>query len=88
MPKSAHSPGYERFRELLIQARKDAGLTQVELAGRLARPQSYVSKYESGERRLDLIEFLDIAHILALDISAFLTQLLPYVPTWDIKQER
>jgi transcriptional regulator with XRE-family HTH domain len=72
MPKSTFSRQYERFRQLLIQARKDAGLTQRDLAQRLQRPQSYVSKYENGERRLDLIEFLDLAAVLNIDIAAFI----------------
>lgn len=76
MPKSVFSPKYERFRGLLIQARKDAGLTQSDLAARLGRPQSYVSKYENGERRLDLIEFLDIADILNIHVPTFLDDLL------------
>lgn len=73
MPKSVFSHAYARFREILIQARKDAELTQSELATRLARPQSYVSKYENGERRLDLIEFLQIARFLRLDVSSVIT---------------
>jgi len=75
MPKSVFSPRYRRFRELLIQARKDAGLTQNELADRLNRPQSFVSKYENGERRLDLIEFLDVAAILRIDAITFIGDL-------------
>lgn len=80
MPKSVFSPRYERFRELLIQARKDAGLTQSDLAVQLGRPQSYVSKYENGERRLDLIEFLDIADILNIKVPTFLDDLLRHRP--------
>jgi transcriptional regulator with XRE-family HTH domain len=72
MPKSVYSPRYRRFRELLIQARKGAQLTQTELANRLNRPQSFVSKYETGERRLDLIEFLEVATILNLDVVAII----------------
>jgi transcriptional regulator with XRE-family HTH domain len=75
MPKSVFSPRYRRFRDLLIQARKDAELTQTELADRLQRPQSFVSKYENGERRLDLIEFLDVANALHIDVAAFLQHL-------------
>jgi len=60
---------------LLIQARKDAGVTQVELAKKLAKPQSFVSKLERGERRIDLIEFLEIAQALGINISAFLKKL-------------
>jgi transcriptional regulator with XRE-family HTH domain len=75
MPKSVFSPRYKRFRELLIQARKNAQLTQVELAARLNRPQSFVSKYENGERRLDLIELLDVAVVLHLDVVAIIHDL-------------
>jgi transcriptional regulator with XRE-family HTH domain len=75
MPKSVFSPQYRRFRELLIQARKAAELTQSELADRLKRPQSFVSKYENGERRLDLIEFLDVATVLNIDVVAFIHEL-------------
>ena len=60
---------------LLVEARKAAGLTQVELAAQLQRPQSYVSKVERGERRLDVIEFLEVARALQLDVVAFLHQL-------------
>src|SRR5262245_51235890 len=66
---------YERFRRLLVEARKAAGLTQVELSTKLSRPQSYVSKYERGERRLDVIEFLDVARVLGIDESKFLKKL-------------
>jgi transcriptional regulator with XRE-family HTH domain len=75
MPKSVFSPRYRRFRDLLIQARKDAELTQTELADRLERPQSFVSKYENGERRLDLIEFLDVAIVLRIDVATFIRDL-------------
>jgi transcriptional regulator with XRE-family HTH domain len=60
---------------MLIQARKDANLTQAEVAACLGRPQSYVSKYECGERRLDLIEFLEIADVLNLNLRTFIQDL-------------
>ena len=66
---------YRRFRALLTEARKTAGLTQVELSAQLERPQSFVSKVERGERRLDVIEFLEMARVLRLDVVAFLHQL-------------
>jgi transcriptional regulator with XRE-family HTH domain len=53
--------------EQLVAARKKAGLTQVEVANALKKPQSFVSKYESGERLLDVAEFLEIARILGAD---------------------
>jgi len=67
MPKSLRSPRHDRLRAVLKRARKDQGLTQQELATRLKRKQSFVAKYESGERRLDVIEFLEIAEALAQD---------------------
>ncbi len=67
MTKSVHTKDYNLFLELLIKARRDANLTQAEVAGRLQRPQSYVSKYESGERRLDVVEFLDVARAIGFD---------------------
>jgi transcriptional regulator with XRE-family HTH domain len=51
----------------LVEARGKAGLTQGELAARLDRTQSFVSKYERGERRLDVVEFLEIARAIGLD---------------------
>ncbi|MGM3309440.1 helix-turn-helix domain-containing protein [Anabaena sp. WFMT] len=76
MSKSVFSKKYHRFRQLLIQARKVAKLTQSELSEKLSRPQSYVSKYERGERRLDLIEFLEVAEVLEVEPATFIKQLL------------
>lgn len=76
MPKSICSAKYTRFREMLVAARKIAHMTQTELAVRLGRKQSYVSKFERGERRLDIVEFLEIAEILGIDVLRFIEQLL------------
>jgi Helix-turn-helix len=65
---------YKRFRKLLADARKSANLTQQELALRLKRPQSFVSKYERGERRLDVVEFDEVAKALGIDPIRFLRQ--------------
>lgn len=51
----------------LIAARKEAGLTQAELASRLGKLQSYVTKYEREERRIDVIEFIKIIEAIGLD---------------------
>lgn len=67
MQKSIHTRQYRVFLDLLIQARKDAGLTQQQIADTLGRPQSFVAKYEGGERRLDVVEFLEIAKLLGTD---------------------
>lgn len=53
-----------------------AGITQVGLAERLGRPQSFVSKYERGERRLDVIELCEVCHALGIDPVAFLQRFL------------
>lgn len=56
MEKSIFSHRYALLRQLLRDRRKKAGLTQAEVADRLDEPQSYISKVESGERRLDLVQ--------------------------------
>jgi transcriptional regulator with XRE-family HTH domain len=73
--KSVYTEEYNWFRKMLIAARKSANLTQAELSIKLQRPQSYVSKYERGERRLDLIEFLELAEVLKIDPVVFIQQL-------------
>jgi len=57
--------------ESLKGIRKESGLTQMELADKLQRPQSYISKYERGERRLDLIELSDICKACQVSLSKF-----------------
>ncbi len=76
MPESVFSDKYILLRQLLIEARKVANLTQTELSTKLSRPQSYVSKYERGERRLDLIEFLEVATALNINPATFIEKLL------------
>jgi hypothetical protein len=67
---------YRAFRLALKRARVDAELTQVQLAGRLKKPQSFVSKYETGERQLDVLEFVEVAQALRLDAPDFLRRIL------------
>lgn len=75
MPSSVFTAKYARFCQLLIQKREEEGMTQTDVARELGRPQSFVSKYERGERRLDLIEFLDIAVVLEIDPCIFIAKL-------------
>jgi transcriptional regulator with XRE-family HTH domain len=63
---------YIKLRKLLVNARKNSGLTQADIAARLKRPQSFVSKYERGERRLDLVEFFEVSIALEIDPIRFL----------------
>lgn len=68
MPATLYSEDHERLIALLRNYRERAGLRQVELANLLDRPQSFVSKYESGQRRLDLIELKAICNALGINI--------------------
>ena len=75
MPRPQHSERYKRFCELLAEARKKQRLTQAKVAERLGKPQSYVSKYEAGERRLDVVEFLDVAKAIGIGPGKLLRML-------------
>jgi transcriptional regulator with XRE-family HTH domain len=74
--KSVHSAEQRAFRELMVAARKKAALTQQDLARKLGKPQSFVAKYEGGERRLDVVEFVWIAEILGADPLRLMRKLL------------
>lgn len=72
MAKGTHDPRYRSLIAGLAEARKRAGLSQTELAQKLGQRQQFVSKYESGERRLDVVEFLDVARALNVDWAPML----------------
>ena len=63
------------FRALLKQLRTNAQLTQAGLASKLKQPQSFVSKYESGERRLDILELRSICAVLEISLADFVKAL-------------
>lgn len=65
--KSLRTPEHKKLVALLVAAREKAGLTQQQLAERLNKPQSYIAKYEGGERRIDVVEFISIARALNFD---------------------
>jgi transcriptional regulator with XRE-family HTH domain len=67
MQKSLKSTEYERLIALLVAVRKKADIRQQPLAKKLGKPQSFVAKYEGGERRIDLIEFIAIVRALGGD---------------------
>jgi len=67
LTRSIHTERYAEFRRLLIEARVNSGVTQAEMASTLGRPQSYVSKYEHGDRRLDVVEFIEVVDALDVD---------------------
>jgi len=67
--------GKQRFLSLLRRMRLDAGLRQADLARKLGQPQSFVSKYESGERRIDVLELRQICMVLGVSLSEFVRRL-------------
>ncbi len=75
MGKTIYSEEYKRLLDFLIEARGKTGLTQQQLAKKLGKPQSYISKYEHGERRLDVVEFIAIAKILKADMASIVKAL-------------
>ena len=74
--KSVHSAEQQLLRELLVAARDKAGLTQQKLAKRLGTHQSFIAKYEGGERRLDVFEFIDVARAIGADPLRLMRALL------------
>jgi len=75
MDKSVHSPEYKCFLQALRRSRETAGLLQSEVAERLNEPQSWVSRVESGETRMHLIELRAYCHAIGLDPLKFLAEL-------------
>jgi transcriptional regulator with XRE-family HTH domain len=69
---SLHSSEYAAFKKRLVQARKDAGLTQTEVAEALSKPQSFVAKCELGERRVDALELAKFAKLYDKPMGYFL----------------
>lgn len=70
--KSIRTKEHEAFMGLILKARKDAGLSQQQVADAMGWPQTYVSKVELGERRLDVIEFIKMADVIGFSKADFL----------------
>lgn len=75
MSKSIFTTEYAVLRDLLRELRTEKGLTQVQLSETLGMPQSFVSKYETGERRLDVIELREVCQRLDTTLAAFARKL-------------
>jgi transcriptional regulator with XRE-family HTH domain len=75
MQKTLDSQRHHELIGLLIRYREDAGLTQAELAEKLGQYQSFVARLESGQRRVDVVEFLNFARVLGFDPIATLRHL-------------
>lgn len=72
MKKSIHTKEHTYFVERLREARGEAGLSQVQVAKKLKRPQSYVSQIESGQQRIDVVELQKFARMYDKDVNYFL----------------
>jgi transcriptional regulator with XRE-family HTH domain len=75
MPKAIHSARHKKLTELLIAQRRHAGMTQAQVAKALGRHQPFITNIENGDRRLDIVELLDLADIIGLDLYAVIEQL-------------
>lgn len=74
------SPSYEAAIRAIVAARKSKGLSQREVAERLGKPRSFVSKIENRERRIDIVEFVALARALGVDPSDMLAGVLKVMP--------
>jgi transcriptional regulator with XRE-family HTH domain len=75
MTPSGIDPRHDRLRDILVTVRKRKKLTQIELGAKLGKTQIWVSRYESGPRQLDVIEFLDITGAIGVDPCSILKRL-------------
>jgi len=85
MASSLHTFRYKIFRKLIVEARLEAKVRQIDLAEGLEKPQSFVSKYERGECRLDFIEFMAIAEAINLDVHDFIERYTGEVAVQEIR---
>lgn len=74
--KTLGSRQHDALIAILIEMREDAGITQTELAAQLGEYQSFVARLESGQRRVDVVEFLRLAEILHFDPTAVIRRLM------------
>ncbi len=72
MGKSIRTKEYQSFAEKLKKARIQVGLTQVQVSKKLKRPQSYISKAEAGEQRLDIVELKKFAELYKRNLDYFI----------------
>jgi transcriptional regulator with XRE-family HTH domain len=77
MPKTLGDNRHEALIAFLVQKRREAGLTQVELAARLKVYQSLIARVESGERRVDVVELIELGEVLGFDPVEAIRNLMP-----------
>jgi len=83
-----YSPRYGRFRALLRKIREEAGLNQTELAEKLQKPQTFVSKIELGERRIDFLETIDFCNACGVSPAVFIEHLEKKTPAAQASQRQ
>lgn len=79
MPKSIKSDAYLKALPVISEVRLEKKITQIELANRMGKPQSFISKVERGERRLDIVEFCALAEALSVSPTSLLKRVLAAV---------
>lgn len=72
MPKTIRTSEYQQVVERLKQARLDVGLTQKEVSEKIKKPQSYISKVEAGEQRVDIVELKIFADLYKKGLEYFI----------------
>jgi transcriptional regulator with XRE-family HTH domain len=87
MQKSLRSPEYARLIATLVAVRKNAGVRQQALATKLRKPQSFIAKYEGGERRIDLVELVAIVRALGADPVKLFTEFVAGMPPAKAKRK-
>jgi transcriptional regulator with XRE-family HTH domain len=88
MSKTLRSPQHIRLLKLLLDLRNSKRMTQIDLAIQLGRPQSFVSKYETGERQLNVIELCDVVCALGADPVTFLANFLQSVDDEELHEAK
>jgi transcriptional regulator with XRE-family HTH domain len=88
MTRSTHNPAYVVFLSLLRSERKAKGVSQVQLAETLGNRQTFISKIENGERRLDVVELLEYLEGVGADASDFVTRLKARLRTGGRKDRK
>ncbi|WP_026470951.1 helix-turn-helix domain-containing protein [Alkanindiges illinoisensis] len=73
--KTIYQQRYQKLIDNLITARKQANLTQSEIAQRLGKPQSYIAKIEGKDRKLDVLEFIELCEVLQIEASVLIKKL-------------
>jgi transcriptional regulator with XRE-family HTH domain len=74
--KTLRTKGHRTLIDILVESRQQAGLTQRDLAARLKRPHVFIGRIEAGERRVDVIEFIEIARVLDIDPKHLFAKLI------------